>query len=87
MGKKNIDLVTRRDASQGRKSKAGGGKIIKGYGIIYTPVGITNERLVHYHIAFDIFPQSTGTTRKEVVVFRTRPYTRLPYLRVGWQGQ
>ena len=34
MGKKNIDLVTRCDASRGRKSKAGGGGIIKGYRII-----------------------------------------------------
>ena len=36
MGKKNIDLVMRRNASRGRKSKAGG-EIIKGYGTNYTP--------------------------------------------------
>ena len=38
MGKKIIDFVKRRIALRGRKSKAGWGEIIKGYGIIYTPV-------------------------------------------------
>ena len=37
-----MDIETRRDVLRGRKSKAGGGKIIKGYGTIYTPVlGLT----------------------------------------------
>ena len=36
--KKIIDLVTRRAALRGRKSRQGeGGEIIKGYGTIYTP--------------------------------------------------
>ena len=36
IGKKIIDIKTRRDASRGRKSKAGGKKI-KSDSIIYTP--------------------------------------------------
>ena len=37
MGKKIIDFKTRRDASRGRKSKAGGGKKIKSDSFIYNP--------------------------------------------------
>ena len=43
MRKKIIDLVTRCDATWGRKSKAGG-KIIKGYRIIYTPGIVSSLR-------------------------------------------
>ena len=55
MGKKNIDLVTRRNALRGRKSKEGG-KIIKGYGIIYTPA-LNRNAIISSHIPptnFDI---------------------------------
>ena len=42
MGEKIIDIVMRREASRGRKSKAGGGgKKIKSDSIIYTPETIT----------------------------------------------
>ena len=37
MGKKIMDIKTRRDASRGRKSKAGGGEKIKSDSRIYTP--------------------------------------------------
>ena len=43
MGKKTIDFKTRRVASRGRKSKAGGGKVIKGSGTIYTPGNFSRE--------------------------------------------
>ena len=38
MGKKIMDIKTRRDASRERKSKAGGGDKIKSRSTIYTPV-------------------------------------------------
>ena len=60
MGKKIIDLVTRRAASWGRKSKGGGGEIIKGYGTIYTPAMKVADNaflrqilgFYHFHVKF-----------------------------------
>ena len=56
MGKKIIDLVTQRAASRGRKSKAGGREIIKGYGTKYTPamkvadIAFLRQILGFYHL-------------------------------------
>ena len=51
-----MDIKTRHDASRGRKSKAGGGEIIKGYGTIYTPamkvadISFLRQILNFYHL-------------------------------------
>ena len=42
MGRKIIDFVTRRDASRGRKSKVGGGELIKDHRIVYIPEAMRN---------------------------------------------
>ena len=51
-----MDLVTRRAASRGRKSRQGEGEIIKGYGTIYTPamkvadIAFLRQILNFYHL-------------------------------------
>ena len=52
MGKKIIDFVMRRNASRGRKSKAGGGKIIKDHRTIYTPASVIDQTLPPKHRSF-----------------------------------
>ena len=44
MGKKIIDFAMRRDASRGRKSKAGGGKKSKAVQL-YTPLALLTDTL------------------------------------------
>ena len=63
MGKKIIDFEMRRDASRGRKSKAGGEKI-KSDSIIYTPESIGHFSPNFYLQSLDPDASLPGLVRK-----------------------
>ena len=63
MGKKIIDKTTRRDASRGRKSKAGGGNKIKSHSIIYT---VSGQNVIGIYIIPMTLIQLTGYKQNDV---------------------
>ena len=86
MGKKIIDYKTRRDASRGRKSKAGRGKKIKSDSIIYTPAffGIYGRDL-HYCFCFCLFFTSPAHVHLTKVDAYPALFTMVPLIQT-WKA-